>query len=355
MNVLSFVTVTLYGTIIMLLFTKERKSVYQLLGIGAVCLFGGLLNLFLHQRFDDNIIYMLYPLTVHIPLLIYFTVVIKTPFCQTIFALTSAYMLTTPRKWLCIFVEYLLGGSIAANYFSKVFVSVALLVLIYKFVAPIIIKIFNSGQKETNYLCLLPLAWYIITYTTTVYSDILFSHPMITIPALTTLLSVFFIGFEICFFDYVNVKTSARHRKELFDLQLSSAEKLASHINSGESYFCENKTINAFLCMYKSAAELRNILFLCNCNLPSDIRAPDILVIITCMLDDAMTQSKELIKFEAVQRKGQICIMSETDGEGIYNQTMMTTLNSIVEHYKGIIFTDKNNYKIQISIKKGEM
>ena len=354
LDVLNFVTVTLYGCIIMILFMNETENKLHICGLFAICLLGGILNLVLRQKFSNGILYMTYPLTVHLPLLLYFIFVMKNSVYGAIFALTAAYMLTTPRKWLCILVTHLLGGGALAEAAAEIGVSVVLLLLIAKFMSKIVRKIFAGGPKEAKYLCILPAAVYVITYATTVYSDFLMSRPNITIPVLTTALSVFFIGFEIYFFDYVFERVNVRHSKQLADLQLRSVERLAECIGGGETYFCENKTVNGFLSMYKSAAAAKNIFFVCNCNLPENINTFDVLVIIASVLDDALNTAKQYIRFEAVRNKNQISIKAETDGKGIYDNAMLATLDSSVKKNNGMIYTDKENYKIQISIKKGE-
>lgn len=354
MDILNFITVTLYGNIIMLLFTDKTKNKLQICGIFTLYLLCGLINLLLHQSLSNHLLYMLYPFTVHLPLLLYYIYVMKTPFSQAVFALTAAYILTTPRKWICIFTAHLLGGSIVANAASEILLTALLLFLIAKFIAPVVTKIFASDKKEANYLCLMPAAVYVITYATTVYSDLLFQYPMVTIPVLTSVLSIFFIGFEVYFFDYAHEKADSRHSKELLELQLCSVERLAGYVDGAENYFCENKTVNAFLSMYQAATEKKGVLFVCSCNLPSAINTFEILAVITSMLDDAINTAKQYIKLEALQKKNQISIMVQTDGASTYKQSALKTLRSFVEKNNGIVDTDKNHYKIQISIKKGE-
>ena len=74
MEVLNFVTVTLYGNVIMYLFTEEEKDRMRLLGFAALYLFCEALNLFLHRHFSEELLYMLYPFTVHLPLSVFFIV-----------------------------------------------------------------------------------------------------------------------------------------------------------------------------------------------------------------------------------------------------------------------------------------
>lgn len=349
MEVLNFIIVTLYGNILMFLFTKEEKSRRQTFGIIALYAACGLLNLVLNRFASSELLYMLYPATVHLPLLLYYIFVIKTPPSEAVFALTCAYMLTTPRKWICVLLVHLFGGGTAVSVLFETVVSAALLLLCARFIAPVVTKIFSSGKREAKYLCLLPATMYVITYATTVYSDFLQRFPAVTIPTLTTALSVFFIVFEVYFFSYVSDKAETRRSRELLDLQLRSVERLAEYMGSSEMYFCENKTVNAFLSMYKAAAKEHGVFLACSCNLSENIRTFDFLVVLTGILDDALCTAKEYIKLEAVAKNSQICVMAETDGAGVYNGTTLATLQSFVHKNRGFISTGEKNYKIQIS------
>ena len=353
LEVLNFVTVTLYGNVIMYLFTEEEKDRVRLLGLAVLYLFCGALNLFLHRHFSDELLYMLYPFTVHLPLLVYYVTAVGTPLYRAIFALTAAYMLTTPRKWISVAAAYLCGGGVAASAASEIIVSAVLLWLIAKFMAPAVIGIFKSNANEADWLCLPTATAYLVTYAVTVYSDALVRFPSVTIPVLTTLLSVFFIVFEIYFFEYLSKKTQLRYRRDLFDVQLHSVKKLAEYIGGGEEFFCKNKMANAFLSMYKKAAEKKGVLFVCNCNLPEETADFDMLAVLTTLLDDALYGAEKFVKAEVLQNKLQICINISTDAPGVYGNTALDTVEAIVSANNGMLYTDMNRYQIKISIRKG--
>ena len=351
LDVLNYIIVTLDGNIITLLLTPKKKTAPQLAGLAGVFVFSGLLNLLLWKVLDVGVLYMLYPLTVHMPLLLYYIFAVRTPVYKAVFAITAAYMLTTPRKWLCVLILFWIGGGVARTVLTEVLVSAVLIILTAKFLAPVVMRIFEADNRETNLFCLLPAAVYTITYATTVYSDFLYSYPMITIPVLTTALSVFFISFVIYFFDYTNTKTNSRHSRELVELQLRSVEKLAEHTNIAETYFCGNKTINAFLSVYKANADANGILFRCDCNLTDGLQNVfEVLVIVSAILDDALGKAKKYVRFEAVQKNKQVCIMAETDGASDYDKTMLAILKSVADKYRGVLYTYEDSYKIQMSI-----
>lgn len=351
MEVLNFIIVTLYGNNIMLFFTDANKSKLQLFGLLPLYIFSGVLNLVLWKFLKAEVLYMLYPFTVHLPLLLYYIFALKTPSCRALFALTAAYMLTTPRKWLCVLAKHFLGDGIFLSSAAEVLISAVLLILIYRYAAPVVNKVFKSNPREADRLCILPSAVYIITYATTVYSDFLFRFPMITIPVLTTVLTVFFVGFEIYFFDYTLERASIHHEKEMFDLQIRSIERLATHIK-GEDVFCENKTVNSFLSMYKAAAKGKGVEFICRCSVSPDINTLETVAVLTDAVEAALESAEKYIEIEVLQKKGQICIMIKTDAAPIYDESVNSMLSIAVGKSGGLIYMDENNYKIQISIKK---
>lgn len=352
LDVLNFIVVTLYGNVLMLLFTKQKVSKAHAAGLTLLYLFSGFLNLLLHEFVSNDVLYMLYPLTVHLPLLVYYICAMKTPLPQAVFALTAAYVLTTPRKWLCLLAAYALGGSTPAAVAAEIGVTAVLLFAVAKLAAPAVVRVFSLKIREASFLWILPTVFYIVTYATTVYSDCLFRHAEISIPILSTVLALFCIGFAVYFFDCAFEKVNNRHNRDLLALQQCAAERMAAMLDGGESYFCENKTVNAFLSMYQAAAKASGILFVCNCNLPSGTKLATLLAVLTAVLDDALGKAKEYIKLEALQKNGQLCLMAQTDASAVYNAAMLATLNAVAHENNGILHTDTTYYSILISMKK---
>lgn len=351
MNIINYITVTLYGIILTALFIKEKKTKLHIIGLSLVYIISGIVNLFLYTYCGKNTVYILYPLTVHIPLLIYCIALIKTPPYEALFALGAAYTLTTPRKWIAEAIMYSTGHKILTEAAVQITVSAILVLLTARFLSPVVNKIFSSNNKEVKYICIPPLVLYVISYATTVYSDLWFKYPNFSIPFLTTVISVLFIIFEVYFFNCITQNINTRHNKEILELQIRFAQRLSQHINNGENYFCRNKTLNAFLSMYKTYSNAKNIYFICDSNLNDELNCFDILAIITSMLDDALANAKTYIKFKALQNGGQICIMSQTDGKAVYDNVMLSALKSAVLKKKGIIECAKDQYKIQMALK----
>lgn len=361
-DVVNFIVVTLYGSIITLLFAKNKCGISELCGMIAVFVFGGLLNLGLSvfAKLGNDVLYMVYPLTVHLPLLLFCVFVLKVRFCRALFALTTAYILTTPRKWLFVFLKQLFsllfgGSTLDANLFvsaaADIISSAVILAVTVKFAVPSVRRVFGSKEKETDLLCILPAAVYVVIYATTVYSDFLYGRPEITMPILTTLLSMFFIAFTIFVFDLVSGKRELRHSEELLEMQHRAVSKLSHFIGGDERWYCKNTLINDYLSMYDAAAKSAGILFVCNCNFSEDTETDASLVIITSILDDVLGKAKKHIKLEALRKRNRIDIMVEADCGADYGASLLPTLGGAVRKNNGIIFSDENIYKIQISIK----
>lgn len=351
MSIINYIIVTLYGFILMALFIKEPKNKFCIMGFTAFYIISGIINLFLYIYLGAKAVYMLYPLTVHIPLLICCIAIIKTPPYEALFALGAAYTLTTPRKWIAEAIMYSVWHKILTEAAVQITVSAALILLTAKFLSPAANKIFSSNNKEVKYICIPPMVLYVISYATTVYSDLWFKYPNFSIPFLTTVISVLFIIFEVYFFNCITQNINIRHNKEILELQIRSVQRLSQHITDGKNYFCRNKTLNAFFSMYKAYSNAKNIYFVCDSNLNDEPNCFDILAIITSMLDDALANAKTYIKFKALQNGGQICIMSQTDGNAVYDNVMLSALKSAVLKKRGIIECAKDQYKIQIALK----
>lgn len=362
-DVVNFIVVTLYGSIITLLFAKNKCGISELCGMIAVFVFGGLLNLGLSvfAKLGNDVLYMVYPLTVHLPLLLFCVFVLKVRFCRALFAADNGIHSHDAEKVASSFFSNSCFHFYSAEarltqiclYLRQqdIISSAVILAVTVKFAVPSVRRDFRLKGERTDLLCILPAAVYVVIYATTVYSDFLYGRPEITMPILTTLLSMFFIAFTIFVFDLVSGKRELRHSEELLEMQHRAVSKLSHFIGGDERWYCKNTLINDYLSMYDAAAKSAGILFVCNCNFSEDTETDASLVIITSILDDVLGKAKKHIKLEALRKRNRIDIMVEADCGADYGASLLPTLGGAVRKNNGIIFSDENIYKIQISIK----
>ncbi len=113
------------------------------------------------------------------------------------------------------------------------------------------------------------------------------------------------------------------------------------------AFYIISGIINLFLYIYLGAKAVF-LLYPLTVHIPLPICC---IAIIKTPPYEALSNAKTFIKFKALQKGGQICIMSQTDGNAVYDNVMLSAHKSAVLKKRGIIECAKDQYKIQIALK----
>ncbi|MEG2669899.1 MAG: hypothetical protein RR957_05485, partial [Oscillospiraceae bacterium] len=115
LNVIHYLSVTFFGMVLVIWFCNIKITIRTLAEFMGLGILGGLINLYVSIKLEGEAVYLFYPLTIHLPLLVFCMIRQKRFVWQSVFAITMAYMLTTPRKWLFEFLAHLCGGTVVVT------------------------------------------------------------------------------------------------------------------------------------------------------------------------------------------------------------------------------------------------
>lgn len=151
----------------------------------------GAIQLLSYLMMGENLLYKCYPLLIHLPLVL----LIRFAFHRNIYIATisvlSAYLMCTPRKWFARCSLLFRRQSVVANLVS-ICVTIPLLYLVIRYIAPYIIRLHYENKKTLLLFFLLPLSYYILEYTLTVYTDLLYTGGPVIIDFMDSFLVLFF-------------------------------------------------------------------------------------------------------------------------------------------------------------------
>lgn len=164
---------------------------------------------------------MMYPLIVHLPILIMAIFVFKCSPIRSAVALLAAYLFTIPRNLLGE-IAALISTAPYAKELTKIIVTVPLFLLFLKFACPIMQKILLKSKREL-FLFLVPaLIYYVIIYATSVFTSAIYHGSFFTVSLLATLLC--FCTFAYVFLDYKQLEKNALLNEEHQIMQLKIDE-----------------------------------------------------------------------------------------------------------------------------------
>ena len=191
---------------------SQAAPMISLLNDTAVSIFGGLLSAsfcgVLHTRrnrwifwlgmalmlipqgavyflWDEGFRRQLYPLVVHLPLLILLYILTGKRLWPAI-SILSAYLFCQMRRWPALLVAALLPGRGMTQELAELAFTVPLLVILLRFAAPAIRQLMNYPVRTQCQFGLIPALYYAFDYLTRIYTDLLSSGSPVVVEFMPT-------------------------------------------------------------------------------------------------------------------------------------------------------------------------
>lgn len=183
----------------------------------------GAIQLLSYLMMGENLLYKCYPLLIHLPLVL----LIRFAFHRNIYIATisvlSAYLMCTPRKWFGTLAAFFFDGSPVVANLVSICVTIPLLYLVIRYIAPYIIRLHYENKKTLLLFFLLPLSYYILEYTLTVYTDLLYTGGPVIIDFMDSFLVLFFFILAMVSLDFSNKKSTAERENLLLTTAAAQA------------------------------------------------------------------------------------------------------------------------------------
>ena len=100
---------------------------------------------------------------------------------------------------------------------------IPLLYLVIRYIAPYIIRLHYENKKTLLLFFLLPLSYYILEYTLTVYTDLLYTGGPVIIDFMDSFLVLFFFILAMVSLDFSNKKSTAERENLLLTTAAAQA------------------------------------------------------------------------------------------------------------------------------------
>lgn len=170
--VLNSIAVSFFGSILSAAFsqaldTPRNRRIFFCCMIAIALLQG-----WLYSFRDIEFLREIYPLLVHLPLLLLLCFLTKRLLWSVISILT-AYLCCQLRRWLALVSVALLSGDVMLQHFIELIATLPLLLLLLRFVAPAVRPLAAYPVKLQCQFGAIPALYYVFDYATTVYTDLL--------------------------------------------------------------------------------------------------------------------------------------------------------------------------------------
>ncbi|WP_395547465.1 MULTISPECIES: sensor histidine kinase [unclassified Lacrimispora] len=254
----------------------------------------------------------LYPLIIHLPLIVIFSLYYKRPWLISAVSVLSGYLCCQAPRWF----GFLAGAALDSRLADHVFYVGAIVLFYYflkKYVAASVRHLMEVSTKSCLFLGGVPLFYYLFDYTTAIYTNVLYSGTEWAVQFMPSTISVFYFVFVILYYAETQKQASLQREKDMLDAQFRLAQTefaslrqlqqnaasyrhdmrhhfallqgLASkeHIEGIKEYlrtaqsdmdaitptrFCENETVNLILSAFATKAKQGSIMLTVDAKLP---------------------------------------------------------------------------------------
>ncbi len=254
----------------------------------------------------------LYPLIIHLPLIVIFSLYYKRPWLISVVSVLSGYLCCQAPRWFGFLAGAALDSRLADHIFYIEFVFLAYYFL-KRYVAGSVRQLMEKSTKSCLFLGGVPLFYYLFDYTTAIYTDVLYSGTEWAVQFMPSTISVFYFVFVILYYAETQKQATLQRERDMLDAQFRLAQTefstlrqmqqnaasyrhdmrhhfallqgLASkeHIEGIKEYlrtaqsdmdaitptrFCENETVNLILSAFATKAKQAEIMLTLDAKLP---------------------------------------------------------------------------------------
>lgn len=254
----------------------------------------------------------LYPLIIHLPLIVIFSSYYKRPWLISAVSVLSGYLCCQAPRWF----GFLAGAALDSRLADHIFYIASVFLAYYflkRYVAGSVRQLMEKSTKSCLFLGGVPLFYYLFDYVTAFYTDVLYSGTEWAVQFMPSTISVFYFVFVILYYAETQKQASLQREKDMLDAQFRLAQTefaslrqlqqnaasyrhdmrhhfallqgLASkeHIEGIKEYlrtaqsdmdaitptrFCENETVNLILSAFAAKAKQAEIMLTVDAKLP---------------------------------------------------------------------------------------
>lgn len=301
----------------------------------------------------------LYPLMIHLPLLLILTLELKKPFWSALISVCTAYLCCQLPRWISLL--FALAGSELVSKLGYTLSIIPICLLLRRKFVPAAREAMNYSKQNLFLFGSLPLLYYAFDYAAVIYSDALYTGIPALIESLPTALIAFYVLFLTAYHHQTQRRTQAELQQSILEAELKQSGEqiedlrrletqaaiyqhdmrhhlaiLEGYIAAGkpdqaqeyirkvqqdvqtlaQKHFCENEPVNLLCSSFSTKAERMGIHFAVKASLPPSLSLPDteLCSLISNALENAfhavrnLPQQMRWVEFSAEIRRNKLLI-----------------------------------------------
>lgn len=227
LNILKFLhgaAVLVFGVTLTAVFSRIRftkRNIFILLGF---IVFSGGFQAVASQPFREDLVWKLYPVITHLPLILLLFFVYHKPPAAAMAATFTAYLFCQPSKWVGVFV-YSFTNSEAAELIARILCLIPCGYIAVVYLASCFADIFTKDKRTLYIFWIVPTVYYMFDYITVVYTDLWLGGNQVIMEFLPLFLALFYMVFCFVYYKEHELKTDAQRREQIIQITVNQQAK----------------------------------------------------------------------------------------------------------------------------------
>ncbi len=222
----SLIITYLYGSVFTLLFLDiDLQDGKNSLPFGLFSFCSIAVQLTIGYFASSKLVELVYPLVVHVPLLLLCMLCYKKNFLTALSAIMMCYFLTAPRYILGELIILVVPFLPCPEHFGKIIASLLLAFPIYKWVRPILAKGFRRPANDILHFFVPLTLVYFLSYLLYVYTDLLVTNGILMMEIVFTLFLIVILYYVKKYFISIDDIVEKENRNHILELSYGAVKK----------------------------------------------------------------------------------------------------------------------------------
>lgn len=334
LSVVHHIITMLFGIFISAFFLGVHKTRQNIQILSLLFLCEGLFFLFVFHLTDFSTANRLYPLLIHLPLILFLTLYYRYSFLSSCVSTFSAYLFCQISNWIGL-LALTITDSEWCYYIARILATILTFVLLSKTVCHTTSALFSKDRRTLCIFGFLPFTYYVFDYISTKFSDLLYSGNKAIVEFMGFIFCIAYLIFLLIYFREYEQKQEISQYTALMQLQLDSLQTEIEQVHAAEqklsilrhdmrhhlnilltqlhagkvdqaiqyiqhidgaydetiiTAFSKNEMVNSVLSIYQTRFSQKNMQLECHVTLPRELPCQEIAfcVILSNALENAM-------------------------------------------------------------------
>ena len=140
----------------------------------------------------------------------------------------------TPRKCFGTAASYFFNCSPVAAYVAAIAVTIPFLIIVVKYISPYMVRLKYESRAVLAVFLILPLAYYVLEYAFTVYTDLLYTGGAVILEFVDSFIVLLYVVFSLLTVEILRQKGKAERENLMLSVAAAQAQKELARIYTAE-------------------------------------------------------------------------------------------------------------------------